>query len=290
MKILIGTNTFGSNLRQDIAVKSWQYLKTLNTQIDIIDLRFKDDPSFYTDIISHDCLTRSSENMLKSKQQLPVVGDMLTELWKYAMINKYDYIVFTNSDIIIMHNLLDYIEANNPTSFSCSRMDIEPIDSFNKILQQQVKALRWEPAGIDSYIYNVHWLTENGNIREFLFNHEYFYGQPIYDVVLTGKMMLYDKTSTIHNTYPPKIFHQKHENNWVNKSTLEKDWNERIFKHKNYIVDHMIYNMMFYHLQNILCHRKPFGSFMNIPDEEKQKTNDYFSIMNLDIENSIKRV
>ncbi|HRO65815.1 MAG TPA: hypothetical protein PKU78_06335, partial [Candidatus Dojkabacteria bacterium] len=75
------TNTFGNYHRQNVAVDSWKYLKSLFPVITIIDCQFSDEKNSHTpyDGISTDyCLTRSSLDLVSNAtKKLPILYDII---------------------------------------------------------------------------------------------------------------------------------------------------------------------------------------------------------------------
>ena len=141
MKILIGTNTFGNYHRQNVAVDSWKFLKEkFHDQIDIIDIQFADEKNIFKNNYNLDVkfdLTRSSLDILNNaKKKLPFVNDIFDAISNYISSDE-DYFIFTNSDVIINSNLINYINDNKPECFACSRLDIQNISSYQNIKKEE---------------------------------------------------------------------------------------------------------------------------------------------------------
>lgn len=285
MKILIATNTFGVNIRQNIAVESLHHLhKIYPDTVDIIDVQFTNTPYVtYYNLKVLPLLSTSSRDWCGGDKELPIFSDIMSILHGYAKENGYTHWGFVNSDIIVMPNLITHLLEKNVSSMACSRVDISYIHSFQQILNKNFTGeFRWEPAGFDTWIFNTQLFEQH---KEELLKGVMFLGMPEFDVLLTGKMMILDPTCELHNEYPPKIFHQSHQSTWVNKESKEKEWNMKQIKNNKF--DHLVYNMMYYHLQYNLSLRLPWGKFTNIPNKEKEFTRNYFQSMNLNVENII---
>lgn len=289
MKILVATNTFRKYLRQNIAMDSLRYLKVIHPEVDLIDIQFVDEVNTfepYDGIKSVPLLeTHSMEEGCGGDKKLPVMCDLLFKIGNYAITEGYDYWMFVNSDIIVMPSLIEDIKSRKHNTVACSRMDIAPIDSFERIKEQKITVVRWEPAGFDGFCFNTEWFNDH---MEDMCEGTMFLGMPEYDVLLAGRMAIYDPTFKMENSYPPKLFHIQHESTWVNKNPPEKIWNQEQIKNNKF--DKLVCNMMYFNLQYNLCRRQPFGSFLKIPPDEQQKTYNYFQAMNLSVENRIKIV
>jgi len=260
MKIILGTNTFGKYHRQDIAVQSW-----LKLGIDVYDIQFTDTKSEYN-LKNISCLTRSSQTCIKkSKKRLPFVNDILKALAEIEC----DYFVFTNSDVIIMPSLLQYIEDTEPDCMSCSRLDINEISSFENI-KTEAKPVRWEIAGYDTFIFKRSWFLENQKLFR-----DYYIGRPIWDVVYTGIMKIYGKDFKIGNSNPPFCMHIHHGLAAVTTDTPEKDFN--IKNGKKNLVDKFAGQIMSCFIRSILIYRQPMGSFLTPLDNEAQIEKEFFS-------------
>ena len=288
MKLLLGSNTFKSNSRQDIAVESWKHLKSIfPDNIDIVDVQFKGiEFNNHYNLKVLPSLLMYSKEYCDGDKELPIVQDILRVLHEHAKENGYTHWGFVNSDIIVMPNLMAYLKEKDISSMACSRIDISPISSLSQILNKEFSGnFRWEPAGFDLWVFNTDWFEKN---KKDMLNDIMFLGMPEFDVLLTGQMMITDPTFELHNNYPPKIFHQMHQSTWVNKDIPEKQWNEDQIKNNRF--NQLVYNIMYYHLQYNLCKRTPWGRFTDIPDGEKEFTKNYFHAMNLNVENIIHPV
>jgi hypothetical protein len=285
MKILIGTNTFGSYKRQDIAVESWLHLKTLYPDnVDLIDIQFKKDEATFEkkyDLKTVFPLRCSSKTWVHgSEKELPVVADLIVSIHREA--ENYDYFIFTNSDVIIMPHLIKYIMEKKPTCMACSRLDIDNIVSFDSVKAQRVTPVRYEIAGFDTFVFEKKWFEKN---MDELLRGVYFLGKPLWDVILAGKMKLLGDDTPLGNDYPPYCFHIHHGLDSVTTECPEKTWAEDQMKHS--IFDSLAHNIMFTHLKMNLLKRQPWGSFMQLAPNEKEFERNFFNLLNLHTEKRI---
>lgn len=285
MKILIGTNTFGSYKRQDVAVDSWRYLKELYPDIvDLVDIQFVKDVDTFEkkyDLPTVFALENSSKDWVTgSEKELPVISDLLVTM--YSESRNYDYFIFTNSDVIVMPNLIKYIIDNKPTCIACSRLDIDNIVSFDSIKAQHVKPIRYEIAGFDTFVFKREWFQEN---HDELLRGVYFLGKPLWDVILAGKMKLLGDNTPLGNGYPPFCFHIHHGLGSVTTECPEKTWVEG--QMKNLPFDGIAHNVMFTHLKMNLLRRQPWGAFLNPVADEKEFEKNFFNLLNLHTEKRI---
>jgi hypothetical protein len=276
MKIKIITNTFNDYHRQKVAVDSWLHLKNLYPEMEVINLQFFDEQeqfsNFYPDLTTKFLLRQSSQSYLgSSEKKLPLVRDLFN-----AGVNEdCEYFITTNSDVIIMPSLIEYIQNKKPDAMACSRLDIEEISSFQSIVDQKVVPVRWEPAGFDTFVFKKEWAVKNKH----LFQNPYFLGKPKYDVVWAGYMKIFGDNTPLGNDYPPYCFHIHHGNSACYLECIEKDWNHAILRDEH--LDCLMHNIMVLHLKTNLLKRTPWGAFLNIQNEEKQVEKDFFDILNI---------
>ncbi len=283
MKIKIITNTFGRYKRQDIAVESWKHLRNMfNSEIsvDIVDFQFEGEtPNPYEGIETRHVLAQSSQDMiLLPTKKLPVV----TEILHKGMELDYDYLIFTNSDVIIMPNLIEEIVNRNPKAIACSRLDIQDIDSFDNILQQKITPVRYEIAGFDTFVFQKEWIEE---YYWKLFSSKYFLGKHLWDVVWAGYVKVFGDNQPLGNKYPPFCFHIHHGTAAVTTECPEKDWNTAAMKVNK--MDIIMNNIMFYNLKKNLIRRTPWGGFINPQPDEISFEQEYFNILNIHTENNV---
>lgn len=196
--ILIGTNTFLKNSRQDLCIESLKKLRKKNNNVDICLVQHIDDNVCYYDIEVVKELSRDSSQFVKTNKKLPLVNDIFDVLSERCR----DYFVFCNSDIILSQQLIDKItNAKTPfEAFGISRIDIPNINS----LSESFIPIRMEPAGFDCWVVSKKWWKNNRHLFK-----DYFLGRPFFDVHYTMLMLLHTY-SDIHVSNERLIYHIKH--------------------------------------------------------------------------------
>jgi len=287
MKILLGTNIFGNNIRQDIARESWLHLQQQYPDlIDLVALQF---PFENEGKISRfgipalfDLHINSRFYLDDSGKDIPSIKDMLEILYKKAQEDKtITHLAYINSDCILTKHFIDYIQQNDVPAFAASRLDIEPVNSFKEIKQKGINVTRSEPAGFDLVCYKKEWWKDHGHLHP-----EMLIGQPLFDVLYAGLIMLYGG-KLLNDPQKPIICHIQHEN-VSHKDSVEKRYNEN--KIKNSPFNQLVVNMMYFHLQFNLLTRKPWGKFTVVQKGEKEFTENFFEAMRLDTEKQIKYI
>lgn len=274
MKIKIITNTFEKYHRQDVAVQSWLHLQKLFPEIEIINLQFADetDKKYYPELDTKYVLNHSSQTILtNSTKKLPLVS----EIFQHSITEDCDYFIITNSDVIIMPNLIETIVQNRPKAMACSRLDIEDIYSYQEVINRNVKPVRWEPAGFDVFIFQKEWAEK---YKQY-FSSQYFLGKPKFDVVWAGYIKIFGDNSPLGNQYPPHCFHIHHGNSSCYIECVEMDWNHKLLETNH--IDALMRNILLLHLKMNLIKRTPWGSFLNIPKEETTFEKDFFETLNV---------
>jgi hypothetical protein len=284
MKIRIITNTFGEYLRQTIAVDSWRILKNKYPDIiEIVDYQFVDEKETY-DIKYKDLDTRfelgySSYDFLDNpSKKLPLVSAILAR--GAIDLTDEDYIIFTNSDVIIMPILIEELLEKKYKAKAYSRLDIEPINSINDVIQQNIKPVRWEIAGFDTFVMNVGWYNQ----YEELFQ-GYFLGKHLWDVTYAGICKIFGDNQPLGNSYIPHTFHIHHGQDAVMKWSPEHDHNTKI--NKDNPLDSLLANIMFMHLKSNLIRRTPWGAVLVPKEDEKKVENAFFDILNIHTVNKL---
>jgi hypothetical protein len=196
--ILIGTNVFGKNSRQDLAIESFKRLKKQNSNVDICLVQSPLDSIEYSDITTYQTLDRDSSTILNTTKKLPFVNDIFDTLCNKSC----DYFVFCNSDIILSQQLINKITNNSDSfeAFGISRIDIPPISS----LSETFIPLRMEPAGFDCWVVSKVWWSNNRHLF-----HDYLLGRPFFDVHYT-MLMLLNTISDMHVSNESLIYHVRH--------------------------------------------------------------------------------
>lgn len=268
--IALAFNSFKPDNNQQIAIDSWKHLQQ-HGLIDIIfDVQFVDDPiTNHHDINTSHVLTRSSQNVCTTgNKKLPIVTDIIQ--FAREQCESDDHIIFTNNDIIINKNLLKYINDNNPEAMVCSRMNIQPVDSFECVLNKSVTPERIEIWGYDTFVFRADWWDHH---KEY-FN-EYLLGMPVWDNVFASIVKLFGGNHDIGNTTPPFCFHVTHPATWQ----TSRDTPERVYNHS--LLDSNKLDRLFmgvidiWHL-NYVNKRQPPGRFYNMIPQEKQLEREFF--------------
>jgi len=298
MKILLGTNIFGNNIRQDIARESWMHLQKSNINtIRLLAVQYykeyhdtrkafiNDEPIEYQDfkIPVTFKLEKSSRYLTgESEKDIPSIKEILDVLYKEiandANITHFAYI---NSDCILTKNLIEHLQHNEVNAFAASRIDIEPINNFKDIKDKGINVIRSEPAGYDFFCFSKQWWKEHRHLFP-----DMLIGNPLFDVLYAGLIMLYGG-KLLNDPQKPIICHIQHEN-VSHKDSVEKRYNEN--KIKNSPFNQLVVNMMYYHLQFNLCKRRPWGKFTVVQKGEQEFTENFFEAMRLDTEKQIKYI
>ena len=287
IKILILTNTFGKYKRQDIAVESFLYLKKLYPEnIDILNVQFKDEKNsfqnVYNDIPVDFCLDISSKKYISNcSKKLPSISEIIFRGFRN---DYYDYVVYVNSDVILLPRLVEIILNEKPDCMTGPRLDIDDIDSFQDVLQEKIKPIRTEIAGYDYFVFEKKWFKE---YKQY-FVSKFLIGKPLFDVDFAGLMVLFGRKTIIANDYPLSALHIHHGNSSVTDDCLEKTHNEKT--HNENPLFTIANNIMYYNLQYNLCRRKPWGAFINPQKNEKEFQKNFFDSMNIHSNNNIKYI
>ena len=225
MKIAIGTNIFGVYPRQTLAIESLKLLqekvKKLDVDIDLYNIQFENNTinvdGFKTlNSLKNNNITIRSEiikasgycrgctncdgidnNIPFSSKVLPLMSELFDSL---GNLTGYDYVIFTNSDVMISDRLISEIINTKKESYSVSRIEIHEIKS----LTDPMVPFKIEAAGFDTYIFKPEWWQKN----KFRFP-KYLLGVPSWDNHYTSIFMAHSD-SKILNYYPGHIIHMFH--------------------------------------------------------------------------------
>jgi hypothetical protein len=288
MKITIITNTFQKYHRQNIAVESWLYLKALfSDMVDIKNLQFTDEKGIFTNeyenIPTHYILKNSSRTFIpNSFKKLPVFFEMISK--GFEISENSEYIIYVNSDVILLPRLISYIQNHKPDCMAGSRIDISHITSFNDVLEHNVVPIRNEIAGFDFFVFKKGWFQQ----YEKELNSQFVIGKPLFDVDYAGLMVLLGNNFHIANTYPMMALHIYHGNESVTTECPEKEWNYKV--HEDNLLFKIANNIIFYNLQTNLCKRTPWGTFMNPNINEQETQSVFFNTMNIHHVNNIEYI
>ena len=138
MKIAIFTNLYKSYHRQDLCIESLIKLKKLYP--DILSLHNianpPDDPSMedetqeYDFFTTHHCLKRSSQDHDPDTHK-PFMSDIFKFMGEYGEKEKYDYVVFVNSDIIVSDRVIKLLITDKAPCYFISRLNITDIETLD---------------------------------------------------------------------------------------------------------------------------------------------------------------
>ena len=263
MKIVIGTNYFGTYHRQTIAQQSLLKLKRIFGDIlKLIDFQFKDETDTHTPVDGFDTqfvLSRSSKDIPGATKKLPFVDEILAHL---TLID-CDYFVFTNSDVIISDRLIYEILQNKIEARPYSRLDIQNINN----LEDPLVPVRWEIAGFDTFVFRRDWLKQHGMLF-----HSYLMGKPYYDLAYASKMLIHGG-GIIGNKNPAVCLHIHHGINAVTEECSEKEYNKDQYR----LYDQDTSNILSHYIRKHLFTRKPNGQFLLVPPNEEAEEAAYFA-------------
>lgn len=271
------TNTFTKSHAQNIAVDSWKYIQDIFQNSELLtinwhNLQFKsqtgDTRYIYENLVTDYCLSDSISLVPDATKNLP----FMNELFEYGLGLDGDYFVIHNSDIIIMPHLLGFIDIHKPDAWSVSRMEIENISSFDDCKDQKIKGIEYA-IGHDLFVFKREWAERNKS----LFTTPFLLGSPIYDLVWAGYIKCFGDNTPMGNSFPPFLFHIKHPETWLEKSTPERLWNE--FHTKATPLNMFMLNIMNYHITFTLSKRQPIKKSMAVPKEEKTTEQEFFKYM-----------
>jgi len=241
MKIAIGTNIFGHYNRQTLAIESLKKLKEkvkdVNVDIDLFNIQFENNTinidGFTTlNVLKNNNITIRNEiiqasgyspncvncddidmSVPLSSKVLPLMNELFDSL---GCLIEYDYVIFTNSDIMISNRLINEILTTKKESYSVSRLEIQSINSLTDALIP----FKIEIAGFDTYAFKPAWWQHNKHRFP-----KYLLGKPRWDNHYTSIFMTYSDGKVL-NYYPGHIVHIYHgyashqddmENRYVNK-------------------------------------------------------------------------
>lgn len=276
MKINIIANTFSNYHRQNVAVDSWRNLKRLFPEnIEIFNFQFIDEEStyvdHYTDLTTKFVLSNSQKDIPDAQKKLP----FMNEMYSHALELEGEYFVITNSDVIIMPKLIEFILNEKPKALPCSRLDIQNIDHFNRIHAQQIIPVRYEIAGFDTFVFEKSWAVDH----QHLFADKFLMGKFLYDVIWAGYMKVYGDNQPIGNGFPPYCFHIHHGTDAVTSDCPERDWNHARALSSDLNI--LMCNVMSFNLTQNLMRRTPYGAFMQQMPNERAIEKALFDNLNI---------
>jgi len=198
MKISIGTNIFGSDLKQTLGIETQTKLKQLFPDNVFLYAIQRNDEEPIPQSHTRKIVNRDSRNFVEGgKKTTLCIKDILDSLAE----TECDYIVYTNSDVFFSDKFIKYILEGDYVGYACSRMDIYPINS----LSDKMIPYRYEVAGQDTFVIKKDWYIKNRHLFK-----EYLVGSILYDTALTCILKQYGQNDPIINHYPIQIAHIHH--------------------------------------------------------------------------------
>lgn len=244
MKVAIAVNTFDTNLnRFKLANQSYEHLDKMD-RVDVYDIQ---KPGTVGKFKTIDTLARYSSDVVEgSTKDLPFVND----LFNIAADLDYDYFVVTNADVMISPRLIDHIINNNITAMACSRLDVHPASSIN----DDMKPVRWEIAGFDTFCFNTDWYKKNSNLFE-----DFILGKPYYDHHYATIMKIFGNNDSFGNKNPALCLHEHHGIAACLNKDVEYRFNENQFNQSKLV---QTYKHVWDNYLQKLIQRQPYGRFL----------------------------
>jgi hypothetical protein len=259
MKINIGTNIFGSDLKQSLGLETQYRLK--NKHPDIINLYAFQRKAEENISPLHETkfLTRDSRDFVEGgKKTTPCIKDILDGLAE----TDCDYMVYANSDVLFSNNFIKYILNGDYTGYACSRMDIHPINS----LKDQMIQFRYEIAGQDAFVMKKDWYIKKRHVIK-----DYLIGSILYDTALTCILKQHGQNDPIVNDYPIQIAHIHH--GWGSGyPSPENTYNRNLYDSE----DKKLTEPWGWYYHNILTKRTDVYNMFTLFPNEKQIEKQHF--------------
>lgn len=260
MKISIGTNIFGNDLKQTLGLQTQAKIKQLfpeNVNLYAFQRSKKD---VIPDTHQLKLLNRDSRDFVEGgKKSTPCVKDILDGLAE----TNCDYMVYTNSDIFFTDKFIKYILNGDYTGYACSRMDIYPVEK----LSDKMIPYRYEIAGQDVFVMKKDWY-----IKKRHFFKEYLIGSILYDTALTCILKQHGQNDPIVNDYPVQIAHIHH--GWGSgHPSPENDYNTKLYNSE----DDQLKEPWGWYYHNILIKRPDGFNMFTLYPEEKQIEKEHFN-------------
>lgn len=258
-RIAFGVNLFGNNDRVELAIESFIKIKEKYPTIDLYNIQFKDPaakgrlhPAFTT----LNTMEKSSKDFIQgeSKRTIPMLHQLINSLYDL----KYEYLCFTNDDIILSDRYFKFIFETNYDCYPASRLAIHPI----KTLKDNITNEHYQVAGFDTFCIRNNWWGSN---RAKFPN--YILGTPPWDVHYATLCMKYGN-STLCNKWPPPAFHIIHGDD-SHKDSPELRYNNSLFWQPHKFDSDMWHNYLF----SVLLKREGSNYCTPFPNEtelEKQ--------------------
>jgi hypothetical protein len=259
MKINIGTNIFGNDIKQSLGLEPQYRLKKKYPDIVNLYAFQRKAEENISPLHETKLLTRDSRDFVEGgKKTTPCVKDIFDGLAE----TNCDYMVYTNSDILFSYNFIKYILEGDYTAYACSRMDIEPINS----LKDKMIQFRYEIAGQDTFVMKKDWYIKKRHVIK-----DYLIGSIWYDTALTCILKQHGNNDLIVNDYPVQIAHIHH--GWGSgHPSPENTYNTNLYDSE----DDKIKQPWGWYYHNILTKRANGYNMFTLYPNEKQIEKEHF--------------
>lgn len=260
MKISIGTNIFGSDLKQTLGIQTQVKLKQLFPDNVFLYAIQRNEAEPIPDTHERKIVNRDSRDfVIDGKKTTLCVKDILDCLAE----TNCDYIVYTNSDIFFSDKFIKYILEGNYIGYACSRMDIYPVNA----LSDKMIPYRYEVAGQDTFVIKKDWYIKNRHLFK-----EYLVGSILYDTALTCILKQYGQNDPIINHYPIQIAHIHH--GWGSGyPSPENNYNTKLYESER----EELREPWGWYYHNILTKRPSGFNMFELYPNEKEIEKEHFS-------------
>jgi hypothetical protein len=193
--MLIGTHTFAARgegaRRQDAGVASMRALQ----RVEVVNVQFASDPHHMPDVETLPVLTRTSNSVSRrSGPMKPIMSDIFDVLAQEASRRGLPYFAFTNADILISQEAVDWMLATKLDTYVFSREDFDGETGQSKGM---------ELAGTDVFVSSTAWWAAHRHRFR-----PYIAAEGVWDNVYTAIMMVHSN-GVIENRRP-LVRHESH--------------------------------------------------------------------------------
>jgi hypothetical protein len=258
-KIALAVNTFETDVnRFKVANESYERLNELD-ELDVYDIQ---EPGITGKFNTVDTLKRTSRDSIEgSTKKLPFVND----LFNIAADLDYEYFIVTNADVMISPRLIKHILDNNITAMSCSRLDVQPVKNIN----DNMKPVRWEVAGHDTFCFNTDWFKKYSILFE-----DFLLGKPVYDQHYAALMKIFGNNDSFGNKNPAFCLHEHHGISAVTTKDAEQKYN--FDQYNNSELAQTYKHVWDDYLQEVFLNRLPWMSFLKETENEEEVERNFF--------------
>jgi len=271
-KIAVGTNLFGQNTAQDLALQSLiKCKKRYPDHIDLFNIQFENgkDLTEHPDFKTIHCLKRTSKDVCNGTRELPIVRDMFDGLADLG----YDYFCFINSDIMVSQNFFKEIFDNDNEVYIASRLAIEgeikDLDfsiNLNDPNSSPVRNSHYQVSGFDAFTIKTEWWKNNRNLFP-----EYVYAVVYWDTHYAT--LLLKNADTFMQNKTPTLFHIIHEDK-SSAQCPEFVYNQNTFNLGHHD-DFVLWHEYFF---NVLVRRGERNNFLYPATNEVELQHQYFKL------------